>query len=188
MKLISKLTACFALLAALTLTSCEKEKLELNVVQANGVSLTLVPEGGGETKTFTISTPYTDEAGNVFGELKSEDIVLEANTTYNATIVYFSDKTGTRLDQNESIKKEDHIYTLKYVTGQSSNPDMRTDLAVVATDKKANGSPLGLQATVTTGKAGVEFLNIELNAFKSKGKSSMGGSVFNASFFVIVQD
>ncbi|MEJ8803746.1 hypothetical protein [Pontibacter sp. H249] len=188
MKLITKFAGCLALLAAFTLASCEKEKLELNVVQVNGVTVTLTPQGGGETTSFTMSTPYTTEDGKVYGALKQDDIKLKPNTTYNATLTYFSDETGTRAEQNEIIKKEEKVYTVEYRKAQSNIDDMKAELAVVTTDKKADGSPLGLQATFTTGKAGIKTLHIDLKAEKRQGKSYMNGTVYNATFFIDVQN
>ncbi|MBC5993910.1 hypothetical protein [Pontibacter cellulosilyticus] len=187
MKLFTKLASCFALLAAITLTSCEKEELELNIVPVNGVHVTLVPEGGGETKVFTVSFPATDNNGNTYGERKADDIILQPNTTYNATITYFSDITGTRTVQNTDITREAGVYSVVYEKGSNNAQNFSAELAIAATDKKADGTPLGLQATFTTGKVGIETLKINLNAKKSQGKSSLSGSVFNATYFVSVQ-
>ena len=187
MKIFTKLTSFVVLLAAFTLSSCEKEELELNVVSVNGVEVTLIPIGGGETQSFTMSTPYTGEDGKTFGELKQEDITLKANTTYNATITYFSNKTGTRVVQNDNIRKEEAVYAVAFEKGSNNTQDFTAELTVAATDKKADGTPLGLLATFTTGKAGVETLYIDLNANKTKGKSYMAGTVFNATYFVNVQ-
>ncbi|GAB3202853.1 hypothetical protein ABID22_001104 [Pontibacter aydingkolensis] len=51
------------------------------MVPVNGMIVTMVPEGGGEAKSFTMSTPYTDEDGKTYGEVKEEHIVLQPNTT-----------------------------------------------------------------------------------------------------------
>ena len=187
MKLFTKIASSLALLAAITLTSCEKEELELNIIPVNGVHVTLVPEGGGESKVFTMSVPATDENGNTYGELKEDDIILKANTTYNATITYFSDKTGTRIVQNTDIARDAGVYSVAYQKGSNNAQDFSAELTIAATDKKPDGSPLGLQATFTTGKAGIETLHIDLNAKKSQGKSYMAGTVFNATYFVSVQ-
>lgn len=189
MKFSMKLAGAVALATATALTSCQKEEIELKIVPVNGVTLTFVPEGGGQTTSFTMSTPYTSEDGKVYGTLREEHIRLKPNTTYNATVTFFSDKTGTQVAQNQSIANEPQVYTVTYETGKSNaGPDMLAELAIRATDKKPDGSPLGLQTTFTTGKAGVETLQLNLNAEKRQGKSYMGGTVYNAFYGIDVQE
>lgn len=187
MKTLTNLAGGLALLAVFTLTSCKKEQIELNTVPVNGMTVMLVPEGGGEAKSFTMSTPYTDEEGETYGEFKEEHITLRPNTTYNATVTFFSDKDGVHREQNESIKREEAYYTVRYQAGNLTESSMSTDVAITITDTKTDGSPLGFNTRFRTGNAGVNAVQIELFASKTQGKSSMAGTVYNSTYWINVK-
>lgn len=188
MKLFSKLFGSLALMSAFTLTSCEKEEIDLSIVPVNGMTVTLTPEAGGDSQSFTMSTTVMDDAGREHGTFKREDITLKANTTYNATIAFFSDKGGVRQEQNEAIKREEAYYTVKYFSSSNSTSTVETDVDVSVIDKKADGTPLGFKTKFKTDAAGMDAINVELFVAKSKGNSSMNGTVFNATYWIDVQD
>ncbi|MFD2514171.1 hypothetical protein ACFSRY_09860 [Pontibacter locisalis] len=186
MKLFSKLIGSLALMSAFTLTSCEKQEINLSVVPVNGMTVTLTPQAGGDSQSFTMSTTVMDNAGREHGTFKREDIILQANTTYDATITFFSDKGGVRQEQNEAIKREEAYYTVKYFANSNSTSTIEVDVSVI--DKKADGTPLGFKTKFKTDAAGMDAINVELFVAKSKGNSSMNGTVFNATYWIDVQN
>lgn len=188
MSTFTKLASALAVFTLISLSSCKQEEIDLSIIPVNGMTVTLTPEAGGVSQSFTMSTTVVDDQGREYGTYKQEHITLQPNTTYNATVTFFSDKDGVHTEQNRSIKQEEAYYTVRYKADALSESSMKTEVDVTVADLKADGSPLGLSSKFKTGSPGVDAISIELLVSKAQKKSSMAGTVYNSTYWIDVQD
>lgn len=97
---------------------------------------------------------------------------LKAGTTYNGDITFANTIEGE--DITEEIDEEDEEHQIFFQTTVS-------DLTFAYTDQDADGNPIGLETTATTGAAGTGTITITLRHEPSKGADGVSeGDITNA--------
>lgn len=116
------------------------------------VKVSLTPDTGGDTITM--------ESKDLDGDGPNTPIVtvssnLQANTTYNGSIVLLNETESPAEDITEEVKEEDEDHQFFYtITGAISE--------VAYTDQDADGNPVGLTFTLTTATASQASFGITL--------------------------
>jgi len=131
--------------SALVLTSCDKdddeEENEEEVITT--MQLTFVPVGGGNTVTFK----YDDPDGPGGGAPTQDQITLMPNKTYNVTLQLLNKTANPAQDITAEIAAEAQSHRFYYEPAGGSN------ITVAGFNNDANGVPLGITSTWTTGAA-----------------------------------
>lgn len=151
-------------------------------------TLTLVPEGKGQTVTATFSDP--DGPGGTNATI--ETLNLAPNTTYNAAITFSDDSQTPPVDITAEIEAEGDEHQIFYeVLNTVSGQNLQENLAVTNRNNDVNGLPLGLTATVTTENTSSGALRVTLKHQGEKKNASSGISVgetdVQAEFPVVIQ-
>lgn len=138
MKQISLLL--FALLFV-CFTSCNDDDdgdpgAENEVEEITEVVVEFTPTDGGGTLSFS------------FSENLQEEIVLDANTTYNSSVQFLNTEETPTEDVTEEVLEEDDEHLVCYFISNNSILNVEYD------DVDDNGLAVGLQTIVTTGVAG----------------------------------
>lgn len=121
------------------------------------VTLTFTPEPGGDATTVTASAQDPDGEGPEDIQV-TEDINLQANTTYTLTIDLQNSIENESITEEIDEEDGEHMFFFGWTNDLFSNPagdgniDNRPD-AVVYNDQDDSGLPLGLETTWTTGDA-----------------------------------
>ncbi|MHC2990643.1 hypothetical protein OB13_03240 [Pontibacter sp. HJ8] len=167
--------------ALLTTTACgdddDPEPIEEGEVITT-MTLSLTPTGKGQDATATYR--------NVGGTPTKDQLVLKANTVYNATITLSDESKTPPVDITPEVKNEgkDHELFYTYTAATGGN------VTVEKTDKDVNNRAIGLAATITTGDAGTGTMKIVLkhqpNGLKS-GDATKGDTDVDVTFDTIVQ-
>ena len=146
---------------------------------------TLTPQGGGTAVMLTFSDP-DGEGGNapvITGG------TLQANTTYDGVITLFNEQETPVENVHEEILDEDEEHQFFF-------PNTLANTTIAYADQDADGNPVGLQSTLTTGAAETGDFTIVLKHEPTKGTqlapdndgSSAGGSTdIEVTFNVSVQ-
>jgi hypothetical protein len=151
-----KLTMSMLLTGAL-FASCKKDDpVEANEEEViTTMRLTFAPVGGGATLTYQLDDP--DGPGGTAPTL--DEIVLAPSKTYNVAIQILN-KTKTPVeDITPEIRGEADAHRFYYEAAAGLN------VTVGSLDNDANGAPLGLTSTWTTGAVSTGKLNITLRHY-----------------------
>ncbi len=99
---------------------------------------------------------------------------LKANTAYTGAVTLLNEAESPAENITEEVQEEDAEHQFFYSTSLS-------DLTVVYTDMDADGNPVGLSTTVTTGAAGTGTLKVTLKHEPAKSAEGVsGGDITNA--------
>ena len=115
------------------------------------LTYTLVPDNGGDTKTFQ----FRDLDGDGGDVPVIEMDALEANTVYSGTIELLNEQATPVMNVSEEVAEEAEEHRFFYQSTKS-------DLEVTIVDVDSDNDPLGLETTLSTGAAGSGKLTILL--------------------------
>lgn len=171
-------------LSLFSVTACQKDDDDMTDPDdeqevITTVQLMFTPDTGGSALTFVFSDP-DGPGGNAPAV---DDIVLDANTTYEIA-VEFIDRSDAANPEfiTEEVEEEAEEHLVCYsTTGDLAAPAIK--------DQDGNGDPLGLFATVVTGNAGSGTLTIILKHEPMKSASDAcdtGETDVEAEFAVTV--
>ena len=168
-----KLFSFFAL-SALIFSSCSSDDdgapqviNEEEVITTMTVTLT----SNGTTKTMKITD--SDGDGPLDPVLKVD--ALDANTTYNGTIEFLNELEDPADNITLEVAEEDDEHQVFYV------PSPELQATIVYNDSDANGDPVGLDFTLTTGDASSGTLNVKLIHLPAKDAAGVSeGNPANA--------
>lgn len=132
-----------AFLGAVTLSSCKKDKTELNEEELiTSVTLTFTEVGGSSTPlTFSFKDP-DGEGGNA--PTQFDEIVLAPNKAYTCAISFLNESVSPADNITAEIAEEGHEHQIYFVPAPASLATINQ----LSTD--ANGLPLGLTSRWTT--------------------------------------
>ena len=152
--------------------SCEKDEPVVPNEEEliTTVNYVLTPVGGGDEVLLS----FQDLDGDGEGAPVVTNGVLASNETYNGSLEFLNEAASPVEDITEEVEEEglDH-----QVFFQSDN----SNLSVTYNDEDADGNPLGLTTTVTTGDAGSGSITIILRHEPSKTAAGVSdGDISNA--------
>lgn len=107
---------------------------------------------GTSTKMLTI----TDDDGDGPNDPVITTDNLDANTTYQGTVEFLNELESPVEDITAEVAEEDEEHQVFYV------PSSSLDITVEYNDQDANGNPVGLDFTLTTGDASGGTLTVSL--------------------------
>lgn len=138
------------------LTACKKDKGEENEEEViTTMKLTFEPEGGGTTLTYQV-----DDADGPGGNAPIQDeIVLAPSKTYHVTVQLLNKTANPVEDITLEVEEEGEAHRFYYQPSAGSN------ITVTGLDNDANGVPLGITSTWTTGAAATGTIVITLRHY-----------------------
>jgi hypothetical protein len=150
----------FTLLAvfAFAFTSCSDDDdapLPVNEEEVITTMTVTLAEVGGTT-TETISVTDDDGDGPNQPVISPATLELDANTEYAGSIEFLNELETPVEDITAEVAEEDEEHQVFYVPSSSVN------ITVAYNDQDANGNPLGLDFTLTTGDASGGTLTVTL--------------------------
>lgn len=170
MKLNHKLLLALFAVLFISITSCkDDDPVDENEEELiTNVTFTLTPTAG-DPVTLSFVDPDGDGNGTVTGG------TLAANTTYTGAIVLTNESESPAEDITEEVQEEDLDHQFFFSASAGLN------VTVSYGDADANGNPLGLATTVTTGDASTGTLNVTLLHEPAKDASGVSdGDITNA--------
>jgi hypothetical protein len=177
----------FTFLSALILfTACDKEDAHIENEEEviTTLNYTLTPTSG-----TAITASFQDLDGDGAGAATIDSIILSANTTYTGVFELLNETESPAENITEEVSEEDEDHQFFFISGVSG-------LSVAYNDEDADGNPIGIQNTLTTGAAGSGTLTVVLRHEPNKsGTDVASGDISNAGgetdievvFNVIVQ-
>lgn len=150
------------------------------------MTITLTPNGGG---TPVIMQTRDADGDGPNAPVVTDPVTLDANTTYNGSIVLLNELESPAEDITEEVEEKDDEHQFFF---QATNA-----IATFAyDDADGNGNPIGLSFTLTTGAAGTGTVTVTLIHEPMKDASGVSnGDITNAggeediaeTFNVVVQ-
>ena len=169
-KLIASL---FVLSTSLFLVSCEKDDPVIPNEEEliTTLNYTLTPQGGGDTVILS----FQDLDGDGGNAPVITSGTLAANQSYTGSLELLNEAESPAEDITEEIKEEDEEHQFFFLSTIS-------DLTIAYGDQDADGNPVGLTSTVSTGAAAAGTLTITLIHEPAKSASGVAdGAIANAS-------
>ena len=159
----------WAFAVVVVFAGCKKEKGEHNEEEViTTVALSFTPAGGGSVLEFEFNDP--DGPGGLAPT--ADDIVLDANTTYDVTIAFRNDIAGE--DITEEIEEEAEAHRIYYTAAAGSN------ISFSNLNNDGNGAPLGTSSTWTTTAAADGQVTITLRHYGSNPPDKQGPDPVNS--------
>ena len=166
------LITSIVILSSLVLFTCGKDDPvipnEEEVITTLNYTLTSQSSGEVVTLSFVDLDGDGGDAPTVTGG------TLSANDTYSGSIELLNEAESPSEDITEEIEEEDEEHQFFFESSTSS-------ITVAYDDADADGNPIGLNTTVTTGAAGSGSLTVTLRHEPSKSASGVSsGDISNA--------
>lgn len=139
----------------LLLTACQKDDDPVIPNEEELITtliLTMAPSGGGDPVIWSFRDLDGDGGQNPV--IVTEP--LSVNTEYSTTVQLLNETETPAEDITEEVRMEQEEHQFFYVASAG------TDLIAVYNDQDANGNPVGLQTTISTGTAGSGTLTVTL--------------------------
>jgi len=157
-------------IALLTMTSCGDDDVDIPIEPEVITTLNYTLTGGGTTVTLSFLDPDGD-GGNAPTITSG---TLAANTTYSGSIELLNESDPDDVeDITEEVAEEDEEHQFFFQTTGGISVDYD--------DADADGNPLGLANTLTTGAAGDGSVTITLRHEPNKGGDGVAeGNIANA--------
>lgn len=135
------------------------------------LNLVLTPSDGSEVVTLS----FVDEDGDGGNEPVITTDNLAANTTYSGTITLLNESESPAEDITEEIDEEAEDHQFFFTTSND------LDATIAYEDTDADGNPVGLETTMTTGDASTGTLTVILRHEPNKdGNDVSDGDITNA--------
>lgn len=166
------LFVALGLTAVLFLTACEKDAPDIQNEEEliTTLNYTLTPTGGGNAITLS----FVDLDGDGGNAPTITGGTLAANETYTGTLELFDETQKPIENITTEIAEEDEDHQFFFQSNIS-------DLTVAYTDQDADGNPVGLNSTLTTGAAATGTITITLRHEPSKSATNVStGDITNA--------
>ncbi len=166
------LFAALGLTAVLFLTACEKEEPHVHNEEEliTTLNYTLTPTSGGNAITLS----FVDLDGDGGDAPTITGGTLAANETYTGTLELLDETQKPAENITTEIAEEDDEHQFFFQSSIS-------DLTVAYTDQDADGNPVGLSNTLTTGAAATGSITITLRHEPSKSATNVStGDITNA--------
>lgn len=157
---------------ALVFSACEKDDPEIPNEEEliTTLTYTLTPVAGGSAVTLG----FSDLDGDGGAAPVITGGTLATNQTYNGTLGLLSEAVSPPEDIAAEVQAEAEAHQFFFQSSIS-------DLTVAYDDQDANGNPLGINTTLTTGTAGSGALTIILRHEPDKSAAGVAdGDVSNA--------
>lgn len=154
-KQITKIVLALFIMGAV-FTSCKKDKVEENAEEViTTMVVKLTPAGGGAVLEYK----FDDPDGPGANAPTIQEIVLSPSTTYSAEIILL-DKTKMPVDTiSNEVAEEKEAHRFYYEVQGGAN------VTVSNLDADANGVPVGLTSTWTTGAVSTGKMQITLRHY-----------------------
>jgi hypothetical protein len=165
----TKPTLLILLFASLTIVSCKKDEPETPEIPneeelITTLSVTLTPDGGGDTVTLT----FQDLDGDGGNDPDITVSPLAANTQYSATVELLNETENPAEDITEEVEGEAEEHQFFYMTIEYADAD-------------GNGQPIGLATVISTGDAESGTFTITLRHEPDKDAAGVeDGDISNA--------
>lgn len=161
----------FFFLIAVAISSCDKDPEIPNEEELiTTLTYTLTPVAGGDTVMLIFKD--LDGEGGEAPTITSEP--LQSNTTYIGGVVLLNESEDTVEDITEEVKEEDKDHQFFYTSTTEG-------VSISYNDSDADGNPIGLKTTLTTGSAGSGSLTIVLRHEPNKSAEGVSdGNIANA--------
>ncbi|MDW3645607.1 MAG: type 1 periplasmic binding fold superfamily protein [Bacteroidia bacterium] len=135
------------------------------------LAYTLIPDGGGADAVLSFED-LDGDGGNPPSYLTEP---LKANTTYSGTLILLNKQETPAEDITVEIAEEDEDHQFFFELGGGANA------TIAYKDTDANGNPVGIMTTFTTGDAGSGTLKITLRHEPVKDATGVAiGDITNA--------
>jgi hypothetical protein len=157
-------------------SACKKDEEETPVLPneeelITTLTFTLTPVGGGTPVVFS----FKDEDGDGGNAPVIIEGILSANTDYTGAVTLLNESEDPAENITLEVQEESADHQLFY---QIESP---LDMDISYADTDANGKPLGLSTTVSTGPASTGNLTITLRHEPDKNASGVSsGDITNA--------
>ena len=172
-KMITKqLFAILALSAALMITGCKKDDPVIPVEEEviTTLNYTLTPTGGGTAVTLS----FQDLDGDGGNAPTITGGTLAANQTYTGVLGLLNEAESPSENITEEIQEEDEEHQFFFRSDVAN-------LTVAYADMDADGNPIGLTSTLTTGAAASGTVTVTLRHQPDKqGTGVSDGDITNA--------
>ncbi len=165
-----QLTKYFTLIifASLLFTSCGDDEPEIENEEEVITTLTYTLVSGGNTVTLS----FQDLDGDGAAAPTITSGVLTANTTYTGSIELLNETESPAEDITEEIEEEDEEHQFFFDSNVAT---------VSYDDQDADGNPIGLSTTLTTGDAASGTLTVTLRHEPNKSADGVAdGNIANA--------
>ena len=157
------------------MNSCKKDDPVEPVIEneeevITTLNFTLTPDDGGDAVVFS----FQDLDGDGGNAATIENGTLAANTTYTGALELLNETESPAEDITEEVEEEAEEHQFFFET-------TLTAMSVAYADTDADGNPIGLATTVTTGDAETGSLTITLRHEPVKdGAGVSDGDITNA--------
>ena len=171
MSLFKQLAFSLALVGALVFTACDDEPVVVNEEELiTTLSYTLTPVGGGTTVVLS----FKDLDGDGGNAPVITGGTLVAGVTYTGSLNLLNESENPAESITEEIEAEDEEHQCFFeVTGANA--------IIGYADQDADGNPVGLATTLTTGAASTGTLKVTLRHEPNKSASGVKeGLIANA--------
>lgn len=164
--------AAFLMAGSLLLNACKKDKPtepnEEEVITTLAVKLT--PAGGGATLEYEF-----DDADGPGGAAPTiDEIILAPSTTYNVSLQVLNRTVTPAEDITEEVEEEADAHRFYYEVSGGAN------LTISNLDNDANGVPVGINSTWTTGAVSAGKLRITLRHYGSTPPNKLAADPVNS--------
>jgi len=171
---MKKLFSYFIVFTLLTFVSCEKDSDHDHDHDHHEhelmTTLTIAMTAEGNTSSFT----FRDIDGDGGNEPTQDTIKLSANTTYTNAITILNETEEPAENVTLEIAEEELDHQFFF----SSNI---TDMTIAYADSDANGNPIGISSTITTGAARTGTFTVILRHEPNKTAEGVSaGDITNA--------
>ena len=161
-----------ALMSIMALTSCEKDDPVIPPEEEliTTLTYTLSPAGGGADVVLS----FVDLDGDGGNAPEITGGTLSANETYTGSIILLNESEAPTEDITQEIREEDDAHQFFFQTDISG-------LIITYDDQDADGNPVGLTTSLTTGDSSNGTLSIILRHEPDKsGTGVADGVITNA--------
>jgi len=163
-------TTMVFLFATTLLSACKKDEVEGNDEEViTTLQLSFVPVGGGATLSYQY-----DDADGPGGNAPTQDvIILSPAKTYNVTLQLLNKTANPVENVTAEVEDEAEAHRFYYTPAAGSN------ITVASLNNDANGIPLGITSTWTTGAAANGKVKITLRHYPAVPPNKAAGDMVN---------
>jgi hypothetical protein len=160
--------------AAVLFSSCDKDNDDMEENEEEVITtlqMTFVPQGGGNTVTYSYDDPDGDGGANPM----VQQIVLAPNKTYNVSLQLLNKTVTPAENITEEVEDEAEAHRFYYTPSAGSN------ITVGNLNNDGNGVALGTTSTWTTTGAATGTLKVTLRHYAGNPPNKAAGDLVNSS-------